>query len=80
MKARLIGQINSLGVGNNIILKSLYSSIFQEQGIANAVVNLGGTERASFTPKLKESDLNIKTSQVAFTTNSRIEIILKDFE
>ena len=79
MKMRLIEQINSLGVGNNLILKSLFLSIFQEQGITNAVVTLGGTVRQSHTPKLKESDIKIKPSEVAFTDSSRIDIILEDF-
>lgn len=80
MKVRLIEQINSLGVGNNLILKSLFLSIFQEQGISNAVITLGGTVRTLHTPKLKEADIEIKASEVTFTDSARIEIILEDFK
>lgn len=79
MREKLTQQINSLGTGSNVILKSLFLSIFTQQGITNAAIYLGGTTRESYMPKLKEADIKIKQGEVAFTDPSRIEIILEDF-
>ena len=79
IKNKLIAQINKLGVNSNVILKSLFLSIFCEQGIANAIIELGGTIRDSIVPKLSENDIKIKDSEVAFTDFSKIEILLQDF-
>ena len=80
MKEKLTRQINKLGVGADVIVKSLFLSIFIEQGITNASIELGGTIRDSYQPKLKEADIKIKASEVAIIDPSRIEIILEDFK
>jgi uncharacterized phage protein gp47/JayE len=79
MRRRIVDQINRSGVGANVILKALFLSIFSEKDIANAVINLGGTTRTSYKPKLKEADVEIKGSEVSITDLSKIEIILEDF-
>jgi len=79
IKANIIQQINSLGVNQNVILKSLFVSIFSSLGIAGATIELGGTIREGGRVELGEADIKIKESQVAFTDSSKIEIILKEF-
>jgi uncharacterized phage protein gp47/JayE len=79
IKANLISQINSLGVGNPVILKSLFVSIFSESGIANAYIELGSSLQESNTPILKEVDVNVKNNEVALTDLLKIQIVLEDF-
>ena len=79
MQHRIIEQINRLEVGANVILKSLFLSIFSEQGIANAVVNLGSTLSSSVKPTLKENDIVIAESSVAITDDTKIIIKTEDF-
>jgi len=79
MQNKVIQQINKLGVGSNVILKSLFLSIFSEQGITNAVVKLGGSLRGSSQPELHQQDVEIEASEVALTDSTRIEIITEDF-
>ncbi len=79
IKAKLISQINSLGVGSSVILKSLYLAIFCEAGIAGASIELGNSVQEEDVPILSESDIAIKSNEVALTDALKIEIILEDF-
>lgn len=79
IKANIISQINSLGVGNPVILKSLFVSIFSESGIANASIELGSSLQESNLPTLKEADVSLKNNEVALTDHLKIQIILEDF-
>jgi uncharacterized phage protein gp47/JayE len=79
IKSKLVSQINNLGVGSNVILKSLYLSIFSEQGIANAYIELGSSAEETSLPNLNEADVVIKAAEVALTDSLKIELVLKDF-
>lgn len=79
MKRKIVKQINKLGAGENIILKSLFVSVFSEKGIASANILLGSSKSEANQPKLSESDIIIKSSEVALTDISKIDILLEDF-
>lgn len=79
MKRKIVQQINKLGVGENIILKSLFVSVFFEKGIASANILLGSSKSEANKPNLTESDIIIKASEVALTDISKIDILLEDF-
>jgi uncharacterized phage protein gp47/JayE len=77
IKSSLVTQINKLGAGNNVILNSLFASIFIENGINAATIEIGGTLDEQNLPAFSASDVTVADEEVAITDTAKIEIILQ---
>jgi uncharacterized phage protein gp47/JayE len=78
IKTSMVEKINKLGSGKNVILKSLYCSVFDQSGVTAADILIGSSLNETQTPTLAGNDIIMGDEEVASADVSRIEIILQD--
>lgn len=78
IQANIAAQINKLGAGNNVILNSLYCSVFEQVGIKAADIVIGSSLDESPVPELSNSDVSVAAEEVAFSDSGKIEVILQE--
>ena len=74
----IASHINRLGAGYNVILKSLYCPIFEQNGILAADIVIGSSLDEGQVPTLSNNDIIVEAEEVALTDISKIEVILQE--
>ncbi len=76
IKAGILAQITSLSVNEDVIIQSLFKSIYSVPGISNVFLTIGGSTSSTVAPTLSNTNIDVGNSQVATTDLNKINVII----
>lgn len=76
IKTGILNQIASLSVNDNVVIQSLFKSIYSVDGIDTVELLIGGSTSSTIAPTLSDENIEVGTAQVATTDINKINIII----